>query len=139
MAAISFKQVDKNDPTNQACLIQQGAAFYFDFKPLDSSGNPIDTTNYTFAGSFKSAFGRSDITDYDGKTVFSFNAAAANVVNDTTNSRFVVLFPSAETEGAKFTGDSLDGVYDFYLSAPDGTRVRALYGTWTLTREVTSS
>jgi hypothetical protein len=138
MAAIQFTQAGKTDATNQSCTFQQGAAFYFDFKPLDGSGNPLDTTNYTFDGSFKSAFDSEDKSHYDGRPVLSFNATAGNVINDTTNSRFIVLFLASATEAIKFKGDTLDGVYDFYLSAPDGTRVRALWGDWTLTREVTA-
>jgi hypothetical protein len=138
MAAIAFTPVGTNDPTNRSCTIQQGSSFYFDYHPLDSSNNALDTTNYSFAGTFKSAFGNDNLSAYDGKAVFSFNADAGNVVNDTTNHRFIVLFHAADTEAVKFKGDTLDGVYDFYLSAPDGTRVRALWGDWTLTREVTA-
>jgi hypothetical protein len=138
MAGIQFTQTNKADLTNMSCTLQQGAAFYFDFKPLDGSGNPLDITNYTFDGSFKSAFDDSTKSHYDGRTVLTFDATAGNVVNDTTNSRFIVLFLATATEAIKFKSDTLEGVYDFYLSAPDGTRVRALWGDWTLTREVTA-
>jgi hypothetical protein len=138
MAAFAFQSADKTDPTNQSCTIQQGSSFYFDYHPVDGTGTPVDTTNYSFAGAFKSAFGKDDVSDYDGRTVFSFSAAAGNVVNDPTNNRFVVLWSEDLTGNVRFKGESLSGVYDFYLTCPDGTRIRALWGSFTLSREVTT-
>jgi hypothetical protein len=138
MAGIFFKSLSNSDPRYLACTIEQGTAFYFDCKPKDDNGDPIDTTGWSFTGQFRSAFERTDITHFDGKALLTFQQVDGNVINDPANKRFVVLFPSAETSAIKFKGEALEGVYDFELASPDGTRIRAMYGPFTLTREVTT-
>jgi hypothetical protein len=131
MTDITFRSLSKTDDRNQALTILQGTDCTLEIAPLDVNSIPVPTTGYSLAGQFKS--------DYDARTVvLSFTQSDSSIVNDTAQNRFLVHFTAAGTSAVKFKGDSLEGVYDFELTYPDGSKTKALYGTFTLLREVTA-
>lgn len=131
MADITFKSISSDDSRKQSCTILQGTSSTLVIEPTDSDNNPISTTGYTLLGQFKTSFDAPN-------AVLTFSTSNGNVVNETGSNRFRIAFTAEATSRLRFTGESLRGVYEFELTAPDGTKTKLLYGTFTLMREVTA-
>lgn len=130
---ITFTSLSKTDSRNQAITFFQGSTFTFAIQLADSNGSPIDITGYTLTGQFRSDFNAS-------APLLSFQASDGTITADIPNKLFNVNVNGGTTAALRFTADSpdqLNGVYDFELDAPDGSSDKALYGTFTILREVT--
>lgn len=133
---ISFKALSTDDDAYRSLTIKQGTSFTIAVAPKGANNTQLDTTGYSLSGTFRSAFANDAISPFDAKAVMTFTGSS--VVNDTANGRFLILFPDSLTTAITFKGDVLEGVYDFELTAPDGSKSRPLYGPWSLMREVTT-
>jgi hypothetical protein len=135
---VTIKSLSTTDDAFNSITIKQGTSFALAIAPKDVDGVAIDTSTYSLSGTFRTAFANDKISHYDAAAVLVFSETEGNVFNDTLNNYFLVSFTAADTTALKFKGETLEGVYDFELTAPDASKSRPLYGTWTLLREVTT-
>lgn len=127
---ITFSQLNKSDSRNQACSFFQGSTFTFGVQIAGDDGVPLDTTGYSLAGQFRPDYGSS-------KVYLTWQQSDGSIVNDPVNKTFWVTVHGPLTSSIRIADQSLDGVYDFELTAPDGTVDKALYGTASMFAEVT--
>lgn len=128
---INFKSLSKSDDRNQYCWFFQGSTFAFGIQIAGDDGVAASTDGYTLAGQFKS--------DYDSRnSILSFGEGDGSILNDVATKTFWVNVNGDVTAALNIKGEGLEGVYDFELTAPDGTKDKALYGTFLIKREVTA-
>lgn len=127
---ITFTSLSKTDDRNQACSFFQGSTFTFGLQIAGDDGVPVDTTGYSLAGQFRPDYG-------SNKVYLTWQQSDGSIVNDTLNKTFWVKVDGSQTSALRIDSESLDGVYDFRFTAPDGTSDVALYGSASLLAEVT--
>lgn len=129
MANITIGAADTNG--RRLLTIKQGTSVTLALTPKDADDELIDTTGYKLAVQFRKSFDAAS-------ALLTFTTEDDSIENDIANSRFILSIAPEQTSEIRFKGESLEGVYDFELTDPDGVVVRWMEGDFALEREVTS-
>ena len=105
--------------------VKQGTTVEWAYSLKDANADPIDTTDWSLACQVRKTF--------DAPTP----TLTPTVTNGGVTGTFTLRLEPTATSDVRFSGDSLECVYDVEVTDQGGAVTRIAEGTFTLTREVT--